>query len=186
MKPLVLTCAAFLLFGGCERKVDVLQLPVSDNETKGFVDTPETDGALITVECPEQMGQPGLLRIAMTGLKSDFVPAETRVDIAVTKNGFSTGAFVTITPVGKETVMPTARAAVSVPQMKVLGALRMAGEVNAMKAEKRAEWTVTGLEPGLNYYVRLSTLMNKERWAAAKVVRVQGPTCPSDEIEEKR
>jgi hypothetical protein len=163
-----------------------MQLPVAENENKGFTDMQTTNDAIITVECPEQMGQPGLLHIAMTDLKSAFAPTETRVDIAVSKNGFSTGAFVTITPVaGTKALMPQVKDSLSVHQMKALGALQLAGEVKALANEGRADWTVGGLESGLNYYVRLSSLSNKTSWAAAKVVRVQGPTCPSDETNEK-
>jgi len=176
-----------LAFAACKRKPHPLPDEVITDQKAGFVDQDQAGDFTIAVECPPNGEGTGRLHVWQRAVKSAFRADATRLDVSILKGGFASGEYVTITPID-----PTAKAMLhdtatktGNPRTELLSALRMDAQPSYTKESSTADWTVEGLMPGVNYYVRLSSRSDGSAWKAVQVVRVQGPICPMDEREEK-
>jgi len=108
-------------------------------------------------------------------------PDDVRIEASPFKDGFSTGRFVSA-PAGDPRAVPSSGVELRAPEVpaqaaKSPGPLAIRLEsLRAVKDGSQIEAVLGGLNPGVNYYIRVLGV-------PGQTIRVQAPICPVDYVE---
>ncbi len=108
-------------------------------------------------------------------------PVDVRIEVSPYKDGFSTGRFVSapagdpraVPPSGVELRAPEAQAQAAKPPSPLTIRLE---SLQLLKNGTQIEAVLGGLNPGVNYYIRVPGV-------PGQTIRVQAPICPVDYVE---
>jgi hypothetical protein len=108
-------------------------------------------------------------------------PDDVRIEVSPYKDGFSTGRFVSA-PAGDPRAVPSSGVELRAPEVQAQAAkppttlaIRLES-LRSLKDGTQIEAVLGGLNPGVNYYIRV-------RGVPGQTIRVQAPICPVDYVE---
>jgi hypothetical protein len=134
-------------------------------------------------ECSQLEARQPILRVRWP------VPAAATgvfIEVSPYKDGFTTGRFVSA-PAGDPRAVPSAGVVLRPPEVQAQAAptqqasplaIRLVS-LRPVKDGTQIEAVLGGLNPGVNYYVRI-------RGVPGQTIRVQAPICPVDSVETPR
>jgi hypothetical protein len=108
-------------------------------------------------------------------------PEDVRIEVSPYKDGFSTGRFVSA-PAGDPRAVPSSGVELRAPEVQAQAAKppsTLAIRLESLRPVKdgaQIEAVLGGLNPGVNYYIRV-------RGVPGQTIRVQAPICPVDYVE---
>jgi hypothetical protein len=108
-------------------------------------------------------------------------PEDVRIEVSPYKDGFSTGRFVSA-PAGDPRAAPSSGVELRAPEVQAQAAKppsTLAIRLESLRPVKdgaQIEAVLGGLNPGVNYYIRV-------RGVPGQTIRVQAPICPVDYVE---
>lgn len=137
----------------------------------------------ISVECSQTTA--GAIEVTIDWLENQKSLENFRLDVSVFKNGFEQNLYGTIWPIheGSKSRMVDpgkfrGQAALTALDLKMLNISRKQEKSNNLSV------TLTGLEPGINYYWRVLK-RDRRGWIGSEVIRIKAPVCPVDYIDNK-
>ena len=108
-------------------------------------------------------------------------PVDVRIEVSPYKDGFSTGRFVSA-PAGDPRAVPSSGVELRAPEVQTQAAkppsplvIRLES-LRPVKDGTQIEAVLGGLNPGVNYYIRVPGV-------PGQTIRVQAPICPVDYVE---
>lgn len=111
-------------------------------------------------------------------------PSDVYIDVSPYKDGFTSGRFVSA-PAGDPRAVPASGVVLQAPEARTQAAqapsplaIRLMS-LRSLKDGTQIEAVLGGLNPGVNYYVRI-------RGVPGQTIRVQAPICPVDYVETPR
>jgi hypothetical protein len=132
-------------------------------------------------ECSQLEARQPILRVRWP------IPAkatDVHIDVSPYKDGFTTGRFVSA-PAGDPRAAPSSGVVLRAPEAQQQAAqppsplaIRLVS-LRPVKDGTQIEAVLGGLNPGVNYYVRV-------RGVPGQTIRVQAPICPVDYVETPR
>jgi hypothetical protein len=108
-------------------------------------------------------------------------PVDVRIEVSPYKDGFSTGRFVSA-PAGDPRAVPSSGVELRAPEVQTQAAkppgplLIRLESLRPVKDGAQIEAVLGGLNPGVNYYIRVPGV-------PGQTIRVQAPICPVDYVE---
>lgn len=109
-----------------------------------------------------------------------------RIDISVTKKGFSNNLFASLLPVNTKQIFSRPIGQVSAKSLdENIDSIRL--ENINFRRELNSTIELTGLVPGMNYYIRICHFnKNMDQWIPGKTIKYTAPIRPMDFIKQNQ
>jgi hypothetical protein len=156
----------------------VLDLPIISSENE------KAREFHVEVSCSEIKPRTLVATLKWKGAKNIF--ARQRLDATIHKGGFKKDAFTSLWPIKSDqkfqSISKVKNSNLSVSKSLYLNTVKADFDPEKETASVKLE----GLEPGVNYFWRILTLVDEKGWISGAVVRTNGIICPADIVNEKK
>ncbi len=155
--------------------INVIDMPIISTSTRAVSDYH------VEVSCSDTKPRTAVARLTWAANKRSF--DKQRLDVTIYKGGFEKNLFTILYPLQKGQKFQTSSFAKLSDRSSNKSLYLNCERINVDKRNGSATIEIEGLEPGLNYYMRVLNL-NKRGWVPGGTVRFEVPICPADMIEE--